>query len=192
MSDENKNANEITNETVNAEENQEIKFYYSRDDRLKRASAEIRAMNLPMERPKFFKTLLGNRGNVMILMSILIICMMYYFGNRFMGSSETELTLGNNRIAASITEEGGILFLSVQKTYRKDAYAYTGAVDIAVSPASPGAGESPQVLAHRIYFSLNSPENYIISLPFDSEIARFVVMFQTENEAAVRTIGKSE
>ena len=172
------------------EENRDIIYYYSREHRLNKASQAVRELNEKSRgRPGLVKAVAGSRSNLLLLMSILVICIMYFVGTRFTGQSDSEFMLGNNNVSISIYREDTVLFLFIQKEVHSGAYAYTGAVDIAVSPVQSGTEEVP-VQTHRIFFSLESLETYLVSLPFDDK--KFAVIFHTDNETVVRTITESD
>ena len=140
-------------------QNREIVFHYSREHRLDRASGAVRDLNEnAWSRPKLFGTIFGNRGNIIILITIVVICAMSYISSRYFGQSDSEFKFGNNTITISVYYEEDILFLSLRKVVPAGAYAYTGAVDIAVSPVQPN-GESQPIQTHRIFFSLETTEN---------------------------------
>ena len=184
---------EKTNEKKSArgrpEENREITFHYSRDHRMESASNAVRDLNEdPFSRPRFFKTVFGNRGNLVLIVSIAAICFIYFINNLNSGQSDPEFKYGNNTINISIYYEENVLFLYVRKDVLRGAYAYTGAVDVAVSPV-PSGGEEAPIQTHRIFFTLDSPETYLVSLPFDGD--KFIVVFHSDNETTVRTITRS-
>ena len=174
----------------NPEIDRDIVYYYSRERRLSRASQTVRDFDdhTPAKQSavkKFF----GNRGNFLIFISILMICIMAYLTNQFSGSGNNEFILGNNRISVTITQEETINFFSLVKTIPNNASVYTGTVDIAISPVRSGNdGEEPPVMTHRIFFTYNITERFMVSLPFDG--ASFIVVMQTENETLVRTVHK--
>jgi hypothetical protein len=82
-------------------------------------------------------------------------------------------------------EEESILILSITKTVPGGKEAYTGPVDITVSPVL-SEGERIAVFSHRIFFSTDSPETYYIALPFEG--GRIIVILQTEYELFSRTL----
>jgi hypothetical protein len=170
----------------NYEPDRDIIYYYSREHRLDKASKAVRDFNEGSAgRQGFIKTFVKNKGNVLVLFTIVMISVMIMIYNFTSGSAETSLTLGNNSVTISIVEEESVLVLSIVKTVPGGKDVYTGAIDIAVSPVLP-EGEGIPALIHRIFFSLNTPETYYIVLPF--EAARIMVILQTEYETVARTI----
>jgi hypothetical protein len=170
----------------NYEPDRDIIYYYSREHRLDKASRAVRDFNDGSTgRQGFIKTFVGNKGNVFMLITIVMMSILIFIFNANSRSAETSLTLGNNSVIISVVEEESILVLSVTKTIPDRKNVYTGAIDIAVSPVLP-EGEDVHVFTHRIFFSMNSPETYHIVLPFES--ARIMVILQTEYETIARTI----
>ena len=175
---------------------EEIIYYYSREQRLAKASQRVREFNEAQGKPKFIgktrfiRAVAGHRGNLLILMSILVIFLMYFIHGRVTAPSSIDFMLGNNTLTVSVNEEESLLFLSVRKVSRpdrSDAFPYTGAVDIMISPIQENPEEAP-VFSHRIFFTNNSTENYLLSLPFDGN--RFITIFQTEYEIIARTVSR--
>jgi hypothetical protein len=67
---------------------------------------------------------------------------------------------------------------------------YTGAVDIAVSPAlktgqEQGFGQE-DIFLHKVFFSLEPQEFYRFSVPFDSD--KLALVFQTEKKSLGITV----
>jgi hypothetical protein len=167
------------------EPDREIIYYYSREHRLEKASRAVRDFNEGSAgRQGFFKTFARNKGNVLVLFTIVMISVMIMIYNFTSRSAETSLTLGNNSVIISIVEEESALVLSIVNSIPGGKDVYTGAIDIAVTPVLQGEGVP--ALAHRIFFSLDTPETYYIVLPF--EAARIMVILQTEYETVARTI----
>ena len=168
------------------EEDRDIVYYYSRERRLNRAPRTVKELvNSSDKKRGLVKTIFGNRGNMLVFMSIIMICIMFYMSNRPGGTASPEFIIGNNQVTVTILEEDSILFLSITKIIPARANVYTGAVDIAVSPTLYDT-EEPPVMSHRIFFSFNTREDYLVSLPFDGD--SFIVMIQTEHETMARTI----
>ena len=170
----------------NEELNQEPVYYYSRERRLNRASPRVRAFNdeTPSRRG-FSKSLIGSRGNIFLLISIVIICAMFGIAFRSpKGGTKTEL--GRNTVALTITREEGILILEIVKNAPKSGEFYTGEVDIAVSPvmAKPGNAEinldNYNVFTHRVFFHPVDFESFQSALPFEEN--NFVVLIITGDE----------
>ena len=167
-------------ELLNEEINQEIVYYYSRERRLNHASPRVRALNdgTP-NRPSLSNSIFGTRGNIFLFVSIIIICAMFGLAFRSSGRG-SETKLGKNTVTLRITREEGILILEIVKNSPKTGEAYTGEVDIAVSPVLPKSGENeinreyPGVFTHRVFFHPVDTESFQSTLPFEEN--NFVVL----------------
>ena len=165
---------------------QDVVFYYSREHRMSRAPEAVRALNNENHaRSSLGKKLFGTKGNVIIFISIIIICAMFSIISRLY-SRGTSVKLGANTLELTILREGEVSGLSIEKTMPKTGEFYIGAVDIAVSPMvsqsreGEAAGEIPQVLSHRVFFNPTDTESFFISLPFDGDT--FYVFLTTDDE----------
>ncbi|MDR1566697.1 MAG: hypothetical protein LBS48_05380 [Treponema sp.] len=175
-----------------AEDNPDLVFHYSRERRLVRASQAVRELNesAPVRRG-FVRTLAGTKSNIFVLVSILLICIMFVLGTRLGDRNNESFKLGENSVILLIKKSGGSLELSLQKEAPENGEAYTGAVDIAVSPVQPKppAGEEnpqPSITTGRIFFTYTRKETYSLSLPFPE--GEFIVILQSENERIIRRL----
>jgi hypothetical protein len=157
-------------------------YYYSRERRLSRASQAVRDINEDTpSRAGFAKSLFGNRGNTMVFASIFAICAMFFIVSR-LASGERGAKLGGNSLTLSVTGDEELRILMISKSMPKKGEAYTGAVDIAVSPVMQkiNEGEIPPAFYHRVFFNPVVSENYQIALPFEENA--FLVILRTEGE----------
>ena len=167
-------------------------YYYNRERRLSRASRRVRDFNV--ERPTqrgLTKSIFGFKGNILILASILMICAMFAISSRFSGDGST-VKLGENSVTLNIIKEEGIQILSIEKKGPKKGEAYSGEVDIAVSPVMSNYNEnvsiaSPDnlnVFAHRIFFHPVEFEIFSFSMPFDVDVDgnEYYVVLKTNDE----------
>jgi hypothetical protein len=164
---------------------EELHFYYSREERLAKAPPSVRALyeEKPKKKFAFFRTLTATRPLSMLFASIMILCaalMIISFFNLAGGWS-----LGGNTLTLEAMKFRGETVVALKKTVKnpEGAPAYTGPVDIGVSPAASGedAAAAP-VFTHRIFFTLNAEEEYRFSLPFEADALVFVLMAE-EDEA---------
>jgi len=137
----------------------------------------------------FIKSLIGSRGNLFLLISILGIFLIFILGNRAsLNREQGGFILGQNTVTLFAIEEEEILYLFVHKRSPSGRTGYTGPVDISVAPVlSMGEGE-PVFVTQRVFFSNNSPEAFRFALPFESD--GIMVILKTENETIMRTIKK--
>ena len=168
-------------------------FYYSRERRLERASQTVRDLHdgKPI-RPSLSKTLFATKGNVLVFATIVIFTV-FGLTSRMVGrerDSVRAVSLGRNSLALTIVPVEGALVMGMIKTVPKSGEFYTGAVDIAVSPATSSTkdGEQPQsppVFTHRIFFNPVQSEHYQVSLPFEG--TGFILLINTgEEQKSVR------
>jgi hypothetical protein len=62
----------------------DLVFYYSREHRMSRAPASVRALNDDnYGKASLGKRLFGSKGNILIFMSIIVICGMYNISSHF-------------------------------------------------------------------------------------------------------------
>jgi hypothetical protein len=93
-----------------------------------------------------------------------------------MGFFETKHILDGNRIEITGTRFEGATIVRLRKI-AQNTDAYTGAVNIAVSaPARPD--EEHSVFYHRVFFTLESEEEYRFAAPFDS--TELLLVLQSE------------
>lgn len=160
-------------------------FYYSRERRLDRASPIVRELNEGKSvRIGLSKRLFGTRGNSFLFFAIILSLAALGLANRF-SARERGTKFGGNTLAVAIVKEDEVPILGIVKNAPKSGEAYTGAVDIAVSPvmAKPKAGEVqevPPVFTHRIFFNPLETETYQVVLPFDG--TSFFVLLRSDEE----------
>jgi hypothetical protein len=184
--------NRLTDKKEDPGLSQEVVFHYSREHRLERASQRVRELNdTSSPRPGLVKSIAGSKGNLLMLLSIVIVCVTIVLGSRIQNRQVDGFELGENTVSLGVRKTGDGLVLFIDKKAPKDGGGYDGAVDIAISPLAlkpaPGeASEIPPILTHRIFFSLADQENYSIDLPFDG--SDFIVIIQTDNERLSRKL----
>ncbi|MDR2394521.1 MAG: hypothetical protein LBD93_10270 [Treponema sp.] len=180
----------------------ELVYYYSREHRLARASPAVREMNrdIPKTRPSLFGSLTSNRAYTLLFISI-IVCTGFGFIFSKMSSPQKapvspiqRTSLGGNILKVSAQRFSGTTYLQITKT-APDTGAYTGAVDMALTPVDllPSEieyAESPPVIRYRIFFNADAEETYGFSLPF--EAPQIVILLQTEQDERISIQVKPE
>ncbi|MDR1900571.1 MAG: hypothetical protein LBQ55_11215 [Treponema sp.] len=156
-------------------------FYYSRARRLERASPAVRALNseIPGKRPSLFRTLTANKANSMILAAIVLLSGVMAAASFLMSRDDT--VLGGNAVALSALRYNGSTIVILKKSVKTEKGVYTGAVDMAVSPAAAAGGsaaadgssaaasaEENPLAVRRIFFTLEKNEEYRVSVPFEA------------------------
>ncbi|MDR0585193.1 MAG: hypothetical protein LBG57_12745 [Treponema sp.] len=174
----------LSKERVDGEQ---LNFYYSRDRRLEKAPRSVRDLyeNEPPRRFSLLRSLTGSKPQAMMFGSIVLICVTMLTLS-ILGYTSDTYSLAGNRLSVQADSYEGAVMVKLKKTVKKSGLfpgddAYTGAVDLAVSPARPGPGaEAPPVYYHRVFFSLENTEEYLFSVPFDS--GELVMVLQTEKD----------
>jgi hypothetical protein len=185
------NANyRLSHEKVNPEE---IVYHYNRESRLAKASQSVRDLYNEEEKPRrfsLFKPYINSKPGSLTFASIVIVCLAILAISIF--GLDTHDLDGNQLSVQAIKYEGTII-IALKKNVKKNILnrrPYTGAVDIAVSPAlktgqEQGFGQE-DIFLHRVFFSLEPKEFYRFSVPFDSD--KLVLMFQTEKKSLGITV----
>ena len=167
---------------------EDLTFYYSRERRLAKAPQAVKDLYKEEPPPRFnlLRPLIGSRPRAMMFGCIMLICAAMLVLSIF-GYTGGAYALAGNSLSVQARQYDGALVVTLKKAVKKNGLfpaedPYTGAVDVAVSPATQtAAGEPPPVFVHRIFFSLESVEEYRFSVPFDA--GELVVVFQTEKDS---------
>jgi hypothetical protein len=168
---------------------EELVFYYSREQRLAKAPKSVQELYRegPKKKTGFFRVLTATKPLAMIFISIMIFCAAIMVIS-ILDLSGSTYTLGGNRLAIRALKFQDETIVVMVKTVQKGKNAYTGLVDIGVSPAVPDgvrAGDYP-VFSHRIFFSLNTEEEYRFSLPFAAD--KLAMVLQGEQNSVQFTV----
>ena len=160
----------------------EPEFYYSREHRLGRASPRVQEFNdSKFGKKNMTKRIFGSRSNVMTFALIIFTCLALNFVSKY-SRAPANVKLGGNTVTMTILKEEDTLIMDVTKQGPKTGVAYSGEVEIAVSPAKVNEGETPPVFYHRVYFTQAGYENFQISLPFDIGVSEFILLLRTADE----------
>ena len=143
-----------------------IRFYYSREERLKRAPKAVQELNKagPPQRKGLFRTLTATKPLTFLFISMITICAAVLILSRFL-NVEGVRVLGNNTITVSVIGAGENSYITVKKTVRHgniQGSVYAGPVDIAVS--IPVEGNPIHV--ERLYFDSGEEEVFRFVAPF--------------------------
>ena len=167
-----------------------VTFYYSRENRLKRASQAVKDINEPYVPRKsgLFRTLTSTRPLRFLFLSVITICVAITILSRFL-YVEGVRELGNNKVAVSIVGSGENSYITVKKTVMKPGgksgntgMPYAGPVNIAV--ALPDDGN--QVYAERIYFGAGEEEIFRFVAPFRGK--KLLVLLEAGSEQVHLTV----
>jgi len=168
-----------------AEEN--LVFYYNRERRLEKSPQAVR--DLYAEKKTGFnllRPLIADKPRATVFFTIIFMCAAIIIVS-IVTKTGGAYSLEGNRIEVSGTRFEGATIVVLTKTVKKNAVnAYTGAVDVAVSypvdgganSANSGAGEDYPVFYHRVFFSMETVEEYRFAVPFDAP--EQILILQTE------------
>jgi ABC-type molybdate transport system substrate-binding protein len=163
--------------------NENPTFYYNRERRLEKAPQAVKDLYVekkPQNRFNLLRPLVADKPRALVFSTIIMmsaVIIVISLVNKYGGSYSLE----GNRIEITGTRFEGTTIVVLTKTIKKNAdYVYTGAVDIAVSYPVSGAesGEEYPVFYHRIFFSMETTEEYRFAVPFDSP--EQLMVLQTE------------
>jgi hypothetical protein len=170
-------------------QDRETVFRYSHEHRLEKAPRAVQNFSTGKgKRPFIFAPLAGNRANVTLLIMIFAFCVFLSIISRVVSDRNVYKLEGNSITVSALRYEGNT-FVVVKKQAEK-ADAYTGAVDIAISPekrtssseANMSDGEPP-IFTSRFYFMPEAYEEFRVSTPIEIEHA--LILMQTETERVV-------
>jgi hypothetical protein len=157
----------------------ELVFYYSRERRIANAPKNVQSLygEVPQKKFGFFRVLTATKPLAILFASIMILCAILLIIS-VLGLNDPSHALGGNAVTVSAIKFQGETIVIMTKTAKDKSAAYTGLVDIAVSPAAPEGADPAEypIFTHRIFFSLNPEEEYRFSLPFEADTLVFVLM----------------
>ena len=159
----------------------EIVYYYSRERRLSRAPQRVRDMNDPNSgKPGFVARIVGNRGNLLIMVSILMVFVMTMLQSKNRAPEGFELA-GNYYKLSIEKNESGQLRLDIVKTKAENSLSYDGDVVFIISPVQrllrDGKENPPaELYEETINFGIAEEETKSIILPPTFEGSEYLVV----------------
>jgi hypothetical protein len=162
-----------------------LNFRYSRERRLANAPKSVQELYTAAPvRFSLLRPLIASKPRAAMFASIVLLCIAILVIS-LVGYADDAYTLGGNRVLVQAVKYEGAIIVILKKTIKNANQAYTGAVDLAVSPAVPEGAEDYPIFVHRVFFSYQDEEEYRFSVPFDS--TELVLVFQyEENTLAVK------
>jgi hypothetical protein len=161
-------------------------FHYNRERRLEKAPQIVRDMYAPQsKRPggrfSIFGNLIADRPRRALFLSIVILCAIFFMLS-ILGRLDNYYTLDGNKLDITGIRFEGNTIIRIQKFINKKSRSpYAGAVDIAVTPAEQPEYVSEDeitVFTQRVFFSLETEEEYRFVVPFDAQY--LVIVIETE------------
>jgi len=166
-----------------------VTFYYSRDERLKKAPQSVRDLNsaAPLKKQGLFRTLTATRPLAFMFVSMVTLCVAVVMLSLFL-NNEGVRVLGKNTVTVSAINVGDKSYITVKKTIPNGVIdgVYSGAVNVAVSlPDDGSSGENP-IHAERIYFTPEQEELFRFSVPFNGK--KILILMEAGTEQIVYSI----
>ena len=165
-----------------------VTYYYSREERLKRAPQSVRDLNnqVTPQKKGLFRTLTATKPLTFLFISIITICTAFLILSRFLNVEGVRI-LGSNTITVSVIGAGENSYITVKKTIKQKAghnegAVYAGPVDIAI--AIPGEGNP--IHAERLYFGPEQEEVFRLITPFRNK--KLLVLMEAGAERIYFTI----
>ena len=158
-----------------------LNFRYNRERRLESAPETVKGLYKSNNQNRFslLGPLLADKPRRMLFVIIILLSLSILALSIF-GYFDTVYSLDGNRIDITAAGFEGTTIIILRKTVQnKDAYS--GAVDIAVSPAIQTAEDNINIFSHRVFFSMESEEVYRFAAPFDSK--EILMVIQNEKES---------
>ena len=163
---------------ANQVDEENLTFYYNRERRLAKAPQSVKDLykeDKKHSRFNLLRPLVADKPRAMLFFSIIIIsaviCMVTLFG-----LTDKSFQMEGNKLEISGIRYEDVVIVVMRKTAGGKSY-YSGAVEIAVSPALD-AGEEFPVFYHRVFFNPVPEEEYRFAVPFNS--AELAMVLQTE------------
>jgi hypothetical protein len=175
--------------SVKNQDEKEITFYYSRENRLSKAPQDVRDLYNPKQEKRrfsFIGPLIGSKGRTLLFSSILLMFAIIMAISIF-STSGGVYALGGNSISVQAVKYEGAIIAVVKKSPaaptrrgKSTASPYTGVVDISASPVLREETDAriPDVFPHRVLFTAEPAEEFRFSLPFEADSV--IMTFQTE------------
>jgi len=173
---------QLSNSNNESSSGSEIIYHYSRERRLAKAPQSVRDIyNDEPVKPRFglLGPLIADKPRRILFFMIIFLCVMI-LALSALGFFDDSRMLDGNRLDITGTIYENTTIVILKKTVR-NADAYTGAVDIAVSPSLnyyETDDEKIPVFYHRIFFSMENEEIYRFAVPYDTP--EFLIVVQNE------------
>jgi hypothetical protein len=160
-----------------------LHFHYDREERLSKAPQAVRDLYAEKKPARFslLRPFISNKPTSMLFLAIVILCATMIVLS-VTGYLDKSYSLDGARLEIKGIRYEEMVIMVVRKTLKKGSFSqYTGAVDVAVSPAIKSKDEEYPVFYHRIFFSLAPEEEYRFAVPYASE--ELVMVLQTEKSS---------
>jgi hypothetical protein len=171
---------------VNLENEERLVFYYNRERRLAKAPQSVRDLYSSTRQYRFnlLRPLIADKPRAFVFFTIIIMCAAIITIS-LLGFFDKSFSLDGNKleITGSIHEYAAIVV--IKKTV-KNSSAYSGAVDIAVAaPDHQADDRQSPIFYHRVFFTLESVEDYRFVIPFNTPEV-FMVLKTEKNTLSLK------
>jgi hypothetical protein len=174
------NANyKLSRDNGNVNGKEELTFYYNRERRLEKAPQSVKDLydeNKRKSRSGLIKVLVADKPRAFVFFTILIMSAVILILS-LLNYTDGSYLLDGNKLEINGIKYEGMSIMAIKKTRKNTETAYSGVIDIAVSPAVQEGEEFP-VFYHRVFFSMDNEEEYRFTVPFDSP--ELLMILQTE------------
>jgi hypothetical protein len=165
---------------INDVDDGRVVFRYSREQRLSRAPASVRALYDETPPPKrgVFRILTSTKPLTFSFLSILTICaaiMLYSFLN---GGSTRRIR--DTEIGVQVLVSGEQSYITVKKTV-KGKEPFTGEVNLLISASQAKNEETPPPVIQKLDFTAEKEETFRFTVPVTGK--RFLIVAVVENSA---------
>ncbi|GHU40523.1 hypothetical protein FACS1894190_07510 [Spirochaetia bacterium] len=175
-------------------EKKDLVFYYSREERLAKASQRVRDFNAPIKKPRFglFTSLVDTKPKAMTFISIVAMSLILYLVTTFYQNND-QILLGNKITADAVRYEGSS-FIVIKKDITDKKNFFTGIVDLSISIAA-GAGNAEsasknfKMSNYKIVFTDNKTEDYRFNVPLEAP-ELFIFMQAADKTVTLRIEAK--
>jgi hypothetical protein len=165
-----------------------VVFHYSRERRLSRASASVRAIYEEKDAPKkhgIFRTLTSTKPLTFSFLSILTICAIMFLYSFLNGGGTRRIC--DTEIGVQALVSGNQSYFTVKKTVR-GKNPFTGEVKLIISAAADDGpvedaktADPPQAVLETLYFGLTQEETFRFIVPFAAK--RFLALALLNDDA---------
>jgi hypothetical protein len=160
----------------------EMVFYYSRENRLAKAPRQVRALYEESAPPKFnlLRPLVATKPLTMLFATVLILSAISAIV-AFSGIADRSYKFQGNSITVDAQRYQGTVIVTIQKKPDREGGTAEGGglTDILINPVQGRAGQGSG-FSHRLVFNSGKEEKFRMVVPFDSLELNFHLQGESE------------
>uniref|UniRef100_A0A7C3HZU7 Uncharacterized protein n=1 Tax=Gracilinema caldarium TaxID=215591 RepID=A0A7C3HZU7_9SPIR len=167
--------------------NEDVTFYYSRERRLSKAPEKVLMLHSGAfgRRSGLFRSLVATKSLAFLFLAILMLSATAIVMSFLLQRESNQSILGNSFALEAFRFQGSTYVAIKKQAINKDAY--TGALDVAVSPFLKDSGrEKFPIHVQKLVISLKPTEEFRFSVPFEAE--KLVILLKCKEELLKFTI----